>query len=282
MNIIVGENAGFCFGVRNAVNNTIDELKNDKKIYCLGELVHNKQVTDELKTKGVIFINRIEEAKGKTIIRAHGVPLNVYEKAKKMKIELKDLTCPKVLAIHKLAIKYKNEDYYIFLVGQKEHPEVIGTISFCGDNCSIIENTEDIEKEIEKYKKSNLKKAVVLAQTTISSIAFNNIVDKIKEYIENVEVKNTICTATKIRQKETENIAKQVDCMVIIGGKHSSNTIKLYDIAKKNCKNVFLVENKNDLEIEKIRQWEDIGIMAGASTPEKSIKEIVDILRKKC
>lgn len=282
MNIIVGENAGFCFGVRNAVNNTIDELKNDKKIYCLGELVHNKQVTDELKTKGVIFINGIEEAKGKTIIRAHGVPLNVYEKAKKMKIELKDLTCPKVLAIHKLAIKYKNEDYYIFLVGQKEHPEVIGTISFCGDNCSIIENTEDIEKEIEKYKKSNLKRAVILAQTTISSIVFNNIVDKIKEYIENIEIKNTICTATKTRQKETENIAKQVDCMVIIGGKHSSNTTKLYDIAKKNCKNVFLVENKNDLEIEKIRQWEDIGIMAGASTPEKSIKEIVDILRKKC
>ena len=282
MNIIVGENAGFCFGVRNAVNNTIDELKNDKKIYCLGELVHNKQVTDELKTKGVIFINRIEEAKGKTIIRAHGVPLNVYEKAKKMKIELKDLTCPKVLAIHKLAIKYKNEDYYIFLVGQKEHPEVIGTISFCGDNCSIIENTEDIEKEIEKYKKSNLKRAVILAQTTISSIVFNNIVDKIKEYIENIEIKNTICTATKIRQKETENIAKQVDCMVIIGGKHSSNTTKLYDIAKKNCKNVIFVENKNDLEIEKIRQWEDIGIMAGASTPEKSIKEIVDILRKKC
>ena len=282
MNIIVGENAGFCFGVRNAVNNTIDELKNNKKIYCLGELVHNKQVTDELKTKGVIFINRIEEAKGKTIIRAHGVPLNVYEKAKKMEIELKDLTCPKVLAIHKLTIKYKNEDYYIFLVGQKEHPEVIGTISFCGDNCSIIENTEDIEKEIEKYKKSNLKRAVILAQTTISSIVFNNIVDKIKEYIENVEVKNTICTATKIRQKETENIAKQVDCMVIIGGKHSSNTTKLYDIAKKNCKNVIFVENKNDLEIKKIRQWEDIGIMAGASTPEKSIKEIVDILRKKC
>lgn len=282
MNIIVCENAGFCFGVRNAVNNTIDELKNDKKIYCLGELVHNKQVTYELKTKGVIFINSIEEAKGKTIIRAHGVPLNVYEKAKKMEIELKDLTCPKVLAIHKLAIKYKNEDYYIFLVGQKEHPETIGTISFCGDNCSIIENTEDIEKEIEKYKKSNLKRAVILAQTTISSIVFNNIVDKIKEYIENIEIKNTICTATKIRQKETENIAKQVDCMVIIGGKHSSNTTKLYDIAKKNCKNVIFVENKNDLEIEKIRQWEDIGIMAGASTPEKSIKEIVDILRKKC
>ena len=282
MNIIVGENAGFCFGVRNAVNNTIDELKNNKKIYCLGELVHNKQVTDELKTKGVIFINRIEEAKGKTIIRAHGVPLNVYEKAKKMEIELKDLTCPKVLAIHKLAIKYKNEDYYIFLVGQKEHPEVIGTISFCGDNCSIIENTEDIEKEIEKYKKSNLKRAVILAQTTISSIVFNNIVDKIKEYIENIEIKNTTCTAAKIRRKETENIAKQVDCMVIIGGKHSSNTTKLYDIAKKNCKNVIFAENKNDLEIEKIRQWEDIGIMAGASTPEKSIKEIVDILRKKC
>ena len=284
MEIIIGKNAGFCFGVKNAVDNTIEELNKGEKVYCLGELVHNKQVTEELISKGVIFIDNIEDAKGKAIIRAHGVPTSVYEKANDLHIELKDLTCPKVLAIHKLAIKYSSENYYIFLVGQKTHPEVIGTISFCGENCSIIESLEDVELEVEKFKKTNLKNAVVLAQTTISLEKFNNIVEELKKHIENIEVKNTICASTRLRQEETEKIAKKVECMIIVGGKHSSNSNKLYEIAKKFCNNVFFVEIKDELELEKIKSFKSLGIMAGASTPQKSVEECcitIDVKQRK-
>ena len=282
MNIIIGKTAGFCFGVKNAVDNTVEELKDNKQVYCLGELVHNKQVTEELISKGAIFIKDIEEARGKAIVRAHGVPVSVYQKAKELQIELKDLTCPKVLAIHKLAIKYSTENYYIFLVGQKTHPETIGTASFCGENASVIESIDDVEKEVEEFKKSTLEKVVVLAQTTISLEKFNNIVEEIKKYIENIEVKNSICASTKQRQEETEEISKKVECMIIVGGKHSSNSNKLYEIAKKNCKNVYFVETKDELDIEKIKNAKSIGIMAGASTPQKSVIEIVDIIRKTC
>ena len=206
----------------------------------------------------------------------------MYEKARALNIELKDLTCPKVLAIHKLAIKYSSENYYIFLVGQKVHPETIGTASFCGDNFSIIETIDDIIEEVEQFRKTNLKKAIILAQTTISLEKFNNIVDELKKNISNIEVKNTICESTKTRQEETKEIAKKVDCMVVVGGKHSSNSNKLYEIACKYCTQVFFVETKKELEIEKIKNYKSVGIMAGASTPQKSILEIVDIIKKTC
>lgn len=280
MQIIIGKTAGFCFGVKNAVDKTIEELDKEEQVFCLGELVHNKQVTEELIDKGVIFIEDIEQAKKNVIIRAHGVPESVYKKAEKMKIELKDLTCPKVLAIHKLAIKYSNENYYIFLVGQKTHPETIGTASFCGEDFSIIENIDDVENEVKKIKKC--QKAVVLAQTTISLEKFNNIAEELKKHIKNIEVKNTICASTKQRQQETEEISKNVECMIIVGGKHSSNSNKLYEIAKKNCKNVYFIETKDELELEKIKSFKCLGIMAGASTPQKSVSEIVDIIRKTC
>lgn len=282
MEIIIGKTAGFCFGVKNAVDNTIEELNKGEKVYCLGELVHNKQVTEELISKGVIFIDNIEDAENKAIIRAHGVPESVYKKANDLHIELKDLTCPKVLAIHKLAKKYSSENYYIFLVGQKTHPETIGTISFCGENSSVIESLDDIEYEVEKFKKTKLKNAVVLAQTTISMEKFDNIVDELKKYIQNIEVKNTICASTRLRQEETKEIAKKVECMIIVGGKHSSNSNKLYEIAKKFCKNVFFVQTKDELELEKIKYFKSFGIMAGASTPQKSVEEIVDIIKKTC
>lgn len=282
MEIIIGKTAGFCFGVKNAVDNTLEELKKEKEVYCLGELVHNKQVTDELISKGAIFIDDIEQAKNKAIIRAHGVPQIVYEKAKELKIELKDLTCPKVFAIHKLAIKYSSENYYIFLVGQKAHPETIGNASFCGAHFSIIETLDDIECEIEKFRRTELKNAVILAQTTISLEKFNNIVEILKKHIENIEVKNTICASTRLRQEETVEMAKKVDCMIVVGGKHSSNSNKLYEIACKHCMKVFFVETKDELEIEKIKKFKSVGIMAGASTPHESIMKIVDIIKKTC
>lgn len=280
MEIIVGETAGFCFGVKNAVDKTLEELENEKEVYCLGELVHNKGVTEELVSKGAIFIENIEDAKNNAVIRAHGVQKEVYEKARERQIELKDLTCPKVLAIHKLAMKYSSENYFVFLAGQREHPETIGTISFCGESSTIIENIEDVENAVKEFKKSKKEHAVLLAQTTMSLEKFDIISEKLKENIENIEIKNTICTSTKQRQKETVEIAKKVECMIIVGGKHSSNSNKLYELSKKYCSNVFFVETKKEVPLEKIKKFKSIGIMAGASTPPKNVTDIVDIIKK--
>lgn len=280
MEIIIGKNAGFCFGVKNAVDKVTQKIQECGEIYCLGELVHNKEVTEELIKNGVKFIDKIEDAKGAVVIRAHGVPSEVYDKAKDLNLKIEDLTCPKVLYIHNIVKKFRNENYYIFLVGQKEHPETIGTISFCGKNSFIIENPQDIHKAISSFYKSGLTKALVISQTTFSLEKFKNIVEIIQENIKNLEIKNTICNATKQRQEETAEIAKKVDMMIIIGGKHSSNSNKLYEIAKENCNKVIFVENKDDLDVNFIKNINNIGIMAGASTPSKSIDEIVDIIKQ--
>ena len=148
MEIQVGKTSGFCYGVKNAVDKTNDilEKEQNKTIYCLGELVHNKTIINELKEKGLKFIDNIEQADSTTIIRAHGIEKEVYEKAKKNNIDLIDLTCPSVLKIHKIAEEYASKDYYIFLIGKKEHPEIIGTYSFCGNNSYIISGIEDVKK----------------------------------------------------------------------------------------------------------------------------------------
>ena len=277
MEIIIGKTSGFCAGVANAVNGAINELeKNNENLYCLGELVHNGDVTKSLEEKGLIFIENIEEAKGKTIIRAHGIAKKVYEKAKNLDIEIKDFTCPKVLKIHNIAEEYANKGYYIFLVGEKKHPETIGTYSFCGINSEVIENIENLEPAFENLQKSNMKKLLVLVQTTYSVQRFEDICKEINTKVSKeieVEIKNTICMATELRQKETAELSKNVDAMLIIGGKNSSNTRKLYEVASKKCKDVFLVENKNEIDLSKFENFNKIGIMAGASTPKNVIEE---------
>ncbi len=280
MKVIVGKTAGFCFGVKNAVTKAEEHLNKSKTVYCLGELVHNKQVTDQLVKAGMNFIEDIKDAKDKVIIRSHGVEKQIYEQAKKQNVELIDLTCPKVLKIHKIAEEYANKDYYILLTGNNKHPEMIGTASFCGNNYIIIENEDEVQKAIVNFNNSQKEKLVIISQTTYSLEKFNNIVNKILTYIQKdkVEVKNTICNATKDRQEETKQLAKQVDMMIIIGGKHSSNSNKLYDLAKGNCNKVLFIETKEELKIEDIKGFETIGIMAGASTPQKSIEEVIEKL----
>ena len=282
MEIIIGKTAGFCFGVSNAVNKTEELLKTKKNIFSLGELVHNKQVTDDLISKGLTIINNIEEAKQNVIIRAHGVTKETYDKAKELNLEVLDLTCPKVLKIHNIVEEYSNKGYYIFLIGQKEHPEVIGTISYCGKNADIIEKKEEIKEKLKKFYTSNINKLLVLAQTTFSVEKFNNIVTELKEQINNknieIEVKKTICDATRLRQEEASKIAKLVDIMIIIGGKNSSNTNKLYQISKQYCKNSILIETKDELDKEYVKKFQKVGIIAGASTSQKSIDSVVEML----
>ncbi len=282
MEIIIGKTAGFCFGVKNAIDNVEKELEENGGVYCLGELVHNTQITEELQQKGAKVIDNIEDAKGKVVIRAHGVPKNTYKKAQELKLEIKDLTCPKVLHIHNIAEEFSKKNYFIFLIGQRNHPETIGTISFCGRESIVIEENKDIENALNEFNKSNKKNALVIAQTTYSLEKFNKICEELKKEIPNIEIKNTICNATKMRQEETKKISQEVEAMIIVGGKHSSNSNKLYEIAKKYCNNVFFVETKNELDINTIKNKNKIGIMAGASTPAKSIQEIVDIIKKIC
>ena len=283
MKIIIGKTSGFCGGVLNAVSKTEQELEKEKgkTIYCLGELVHNKQVVEKLEKQGLKVIEDIEEANRKTIIRAHGVPQEVYEKANHKGIEIIDLTCPKVLKIHNTGEEYAKNVYFIVLVGVEEHPETIGTISFCGENSCLIRNKEDIAETIGKILKSNIKKILILVQTTYSLQKFEEIVEELQQKLSaeyEICIQNTICSATKLRQEETEKISKQVDAMIIVGGKNSSNTKKLYDIAKINCKNSFLVETVKDLDVEDMKHFKIIGIMAGASTPNESVEEIKNTL----
>ena len=317
MQIIIGKNAGFCYGVNNAVTKTIETLLGEDKncneeVYCLGELVHNKQVVEKLERRGLTVIETVEELekvrkgndqKQKVIIRAHGVSPMIYQRLKELKCEIIDLTCPNVLVTHKMVEEFSNQEFYIFLIGKKTHPEVIGTYGFC-KSASIIETIEEVEEAISNYKNSGKKALFILAQTTFSMIKFDEIVQLIQEKFENDEkidesknnlvIKNTICNATQIRQEETEKISKQVDYMIIVGGKNSSNTRKLYDIAKKNCEDSICVETAEELPIEEIRDKKEeklkslnatertfkIGIMAGASTPKESIEDVKTVLER--
>lgn len=281
--IEIGKYAGFCGGVNNSVTKAFKLLEENNNLYCLGELVHNSDVIKSLEAKGLTIINSLDEVENNTkvIVRAHGVTKDIYEIASIRNIELFDLTCPKVLKIHEMADEYSNNNYFIILVGNKEHPEVKGTFSFCGDNCCIIEDIDEIDS-LKKSNNTSLNNILIIAQTTFKESLFISIVDKIKESFSksNIKVENTICNATHLRQKECEEMAKNKECMIIIGGKNSSNTKKLYEISSKFCKNTFLIENINELDIEKVIVYSEIGIIAGASTPNNIIKEVENALSK--
>lgn len=277
MEVKVGKLAGFCFGVKNAVEQTEKQLQQEKEVYCLGELTHNRQVMEQLARKGLHVIEKIEEApeKATVIIRAHGVPPVIYEKAKKRNIKLVDLTCVKVLKIHQMASELVNQQYYIFLTGHKQHPEVIGIAGCCKNSVSIIEKEEDIGQAIQNWKARGKEKIALISQTTFHHKKWEEIVQKVQNLLPTNEIKvlDTICPATSRRQAETEEMAKQMDQMIIIGGKNSSNTEKLYTIAKENCNQTIWIETKEDLK--DFQRKGKIGIMAGASTPATSIEEVV-------
>lgn len=279
MEIILGKTAGFCNGITRAVEKAEEELQKVDKIDCLGDLLHNSQVLNKLKKEGLIVINNIEEAEEKVIIRAHGVTKEVYNYAEKNDVELIDCTCPKVLKIHKTAEELSNENYYIIVIGEKEHAEVIGTFSFC-KNGEIIQNIEELKNRIEILNKKD--KIAVLTQTTYNLQKFFEIEKFLKENITTeIKICNGICNATEIRQKETEEISKKVDYMIIIGGKKSSNTNKLYEISQKNCKRAIKIEEVTELYNEDFKNISKIGVMAGASTPKTSIEAVINYLKER-
>ena len=292
MEIIVGKSSGFCYGVKRAVESAEkDASKVKEKIYCLGEIVHNSDVVNSLSQKGIIFVENIDEIpKDSTvIIRAHGVTKSIYEKAKEKNIEIRDYTCPNVLKIHKIAQEYADKGYFIVLLGSRKHPENIGTVSYCGEHYFVVQDESQIYLAVDEINRWNFNKVLVIAQTTFGIEDFAVFTEILSnELYRTVElvIENTICQTTEIRQKETEELSKSVDCMIIIGGKNSSNTHKLFDIAKSNCDKTICIENVrelqfSDLGIKEMDNKSDIriGIMAGASTPRKSIDEVMEWLK---
>lgn len=282
MKIEIGAYAGFCTGVELCIKKLDKLLKENKNIYCLGEVVHNKCVVDSFKNKGLIVVDNIDEVKGNNlVIRAHGEPKETYELAKQRNINIHDLTCPKVLNIRTIVKDYINSDTFIILIAKKSHPEAIGTISFCGKNSNIVETDEELENIIPKLKE--YKNILVIAQTTFNEMTFKAYTKIIEDNINNDQkliIKNTICNATSLRQKEVLRLSKTKECMIIIGGINSSNTKKLYEISKQNCSNTFLIETKDDLNLNEIKKFTSIGIMAGASTPEYLINEVYEFIER--
>ena len=280
MNVIIGKTSGFCNGVSYTVKTAEEAIKNEK-IYCLGEIVHNERVINDLEKNGMITIKNIDEApnNSKVIIRAHGELKETYDKALQKNIDILDLTCGKIKAI-RVKISKRVDDHFIVIIGKKQHPESLGVLSFSGNNSLIIEDFEDIDKNIEIINGSSMNKIYIVSQTTFNVDKYDKLVDYLKSLTEkDIIIDKTICDATSKRQNETKELSKKVNTMIIVGGRKSSNTKELELIAKEYCNNVLLVQNKDDINIENII-GENVGIMAGASTPNVVVDEIVDKLNR--
>ncbi|WP_051259756.1 bifunctional 4-hydroxy-3-methylbut-2-enyl diphosphate reductase/30S ribosomal protein S1 [Peptoniphilus mikwangii] len=266
--VTVAKNAGFCGGVKRAVKLAMDNA--DEGVYSLGELVHNRRVVDDLRKLGVKQIDNVDGIKNsKVIIRSHGVHKSVIDKLKNSNNEIVDCVCKKVSMIYDIVNENYNKGYNIVIFGMKEHPEIIGINSYCNDSATIIENETDIEKIPDG-------KLCVVSQTTNNEERYKKLINLIKDISKDeVLVYNTICSATKNRQQSVLELSKEVEAMIVLGGKNSSNTKKLADVAKLHCKNVYLLESIEDLEYSKFKKFNKIGIAAGASTPDSVIKEAV-------
>ncbi|MBR1445440.1 MAG: 4-hydroxy-3-methylbut-2-enyl diphosphate reductase, partial [Firmicutes bacterium] len=278
MEIILAKTAGFCFGVKRAVETAYNKVKEDKgkKIYTYGPIIHNKNVTDDLEKKGVSVTDDLENMENdcEVIIRSHGVPPQVYETLERRGIKYIDCTCPFVKKIHNIVKNcYENEAKSMIIVGNPIHPEVIGINGWCKNTAAIIET----EEAAEKIKLDKEKKYAMVVQTTFKGEIFQKISDKLnREY--DIDIYNTICNATAERQREVTEIAEKVDVLVILGDKNSSNTNKLYEIGKKICKKTYLCETIYDLVLKSLKKNDKIGISAGASTPPAIIKEAINIM----
>ena len=277
MEVIVGKLAGFCAGVNNAVVKSNEICDKNETAYCLGELVHNREVVSELEAKGMKTVECLDEIPDNSIVifRAHGVTKEIYEEAKIKNLNVFDLTCINVLNVHK-SIEKESEDAFIILIGDKNHPEVIGSVSFAKNGYYVVESEEDILDAYMEYEKNMIGQVKIFAQTTFKLSKFDELVEELTDNFAEAEVKvfNTICLATSSRQAEMIKMAEELDNMIIIGGKNSANTKKLVDISKEKCRNVYHVQTVEDLKNIDFTGIEKIGIMAGASTPKTSIENV--------
>ena len=275
MKVIKAKTAGFCFGVKRAVDTVYEQADTcGGPIYTYGPIIHNEEVVKDLESRGVSVIRSEEElesiTEGTVIIRSHGVEKRICDKLLGKGLRIVDATCPFVKKIHNIVEKESAEGKYILIIGNPDHPEVIGIRGWAGSNVSVIQNAGDIEK----VDFSKNKKICVVSQTTFNYNKFQDLVEIIKKKSYDISVLNTICNATKERQTEARSIAESVDAMIVIGDKHSSNTQKLYEICRNACNNTYYIQTLDDLDLNQLGSVETVGITAGASTPNNIIEEV--------
>ena len=280
MNVIKAKTAGFCFGVKRAVDTVYEQVDVcDGPIYTYGPIIHNEEVVKDLESKGVVVLRTEEELdnveNGTVIIRSHGVEKRIYDKLEAKGLRVVDATCPFVKKIHNIVRKESAEGKYILIIGNPDHPEVIGIRGWAGEHAAVIRNADDIEN----IDFSKNRKICVVSQTTFNYNKFKDLVEIIKKKSYDSSVLNTICNATKERQTEAESIAESVDAMIVIGDKHSSNTQKLFEICRKACNNTYYIQTLDDLDLNQLGSVETVGITAGASTPNNIIEEVQNNVR---
>ena len=274
MQVKVAKSAGFCFGVKRAVEMVYKEAETGKKVYTLGPIIHNEQVVQDLEQKGVRVIDTPEELSkaedATVIIRSHGISADVYHQLEDKKVRIVDATCPFVSKIHRIVEKKYQEGSCIVIVGNANHPEVEGINGWCNGAATVIGSVS----EAENYSQEPARKLCVVAQTTFNYKKFDKMVEIIAKKRYDIVVVNTICNATNERQVEARKIAAESDAMIVIGGRNSSNTQKLYEICKEECKHTYYIQQLEDLDLEKLQTCRNVGITAGASTPNNIIEEV--------
>jgi len=273
--IIVAKSAGFCWGVKRAVKMAVESLKASKsgRIFCLGELIHNRLEIERLKSMGMVFVGDFSEIpEGESVvIRSHGVAPFIIKALQKRNLNIIDATCPFVKDVHEKAIKLERENYPVLILGNPKHPEVEGIAGHI-QNPLIASTLSEIEKL------PSFPKLGVVCQTTLNINFFKRAISALLLKVKDIKIYNTICSATHIRQREAQKLAKEVDVMLIIGGKNSSNTTKLYQISKAVNDNSFHIESEEDIEKNWFKGAKKVGITAGASTPQWVIERVVKYL----
>lgn len=282
MNVELAKTAGFCFGVKRAVDTVYQQIEQyrGEKIFTYGPIIHNEEVIKDLRSHGVEVLNDEEELKTAdadvVVIRSHGVAKYIYDIMEERGITCVDATCPFVKKIHKIVAEKSAEGSYIVIVGNGEHPEVQGIRGWAGEQVTVVQTPEDAER-FELPDKD--QKVCIVAQTTFNYNKFKELVEIISKKRYDIVVLNTICNATKERQNEARQIAARVDAMVVIGDKRSSNTQKLFEICKEECLNTYYIQTLDDLDLNQLGSVETVGITAGASTPNNIIEEVQNNVR---
>ena len=280
MEVIVAEHAGFCFGVTKAVETVYDQIQEkETNIYTFGPIIHNETVVSDLEKKGVKVIESIEDIKGicegTVIIRSHGVTKEVHRMLEDSGLQIVDATCPFVKRIHKIVKEESEKGRSIIVVGSGNHPEVEGIVSYATGPVFVI----DSPQMAEEFKGDRELEYTVVSQTTFNKKKFEETIEILNNYGYNINIVNTICNATDERQSEAEEISSKVDAMIVIGGAHSSNSRKLYEICKQKCENTYFIQTLEDLNLRLDESATLVGITAGASTPKNIIEEVQNYVR---
>ena len=275
MEVIVAKTAGFCFGVERAVNQVYDQIKHGSgPIYTLGPIIHNEGVVRDLEEKGVKVLNSANEisalTEGTVIIRSHGVGKRIYDMLKAQGVQIVDATCPFVKKIHRIVQEQNLQGRRVIIIGDETHPEVEGIKGWGDARTMVVKN----EEQMEKLPSFTGEKLCIVSQTTFNYNKFKDLVEKFEKKGYDILVLNTICNATQERQVEARQIASQVDVMIVIGGRNSSNTQKLYEICRRECKHTYYIQTLEDFKPEITGTVRSVGITAGASTPNQIIEEV--------